>query len=66
MPALVLQASLFELDTYLGIGVDATVYFMLAVVATALFLIKLGMQLFFGDLDGDVDIDDAGGTWTPR
>ena len=62
MPPFVLQASLFELDTYLGIGVDATVYFLLAVVATALFLVKLGMQLFFGDLDGDIDLDEAGGS----
>jgi hypothetical protein len=48
---------LFDLDTYLAIGVDATFYFAMAMVATALFLIKLGFQFFFGDLDGDLDID---------
>lgn len=31
----------------------------MAVLATALFLIKLGVQFFFGDLDADVDIDDG-------
>ena len=53
--------SLFDLETYLAIGVDATVYFVLAIVATALFLIKLGLQFFFGDLDADIDFDDADG-----
>ena len=56
-PLLVYDASLFDLDAYLAIGVDATVYFVLALVATALFLIKLGFQFFFGDLDGDIDVD---------
>lgn len=50
---------MFDLDTYLAIGVDATVYFVLAMLATALFLIKLGLQFFLGDLDADIDIDDA-------
>lgn len=49
--------SLFDLDTYLAIGIDATIYFVLALVATLLFLIKLGLQLFFGDMDADMDAD---------
>lgn len=48
---------MFDLDTYLAIGVDATIYFVLAIIATALFLIKLGLQLFFGDMDADIDAD---------
>ena len=42
---------MFDLDSYLALGVDAAVYFGLAVIATALFLIKLGLQFFFGDTD---------------
>ncbi len=50
---------MFDLDTYLAIGVDATVYFVLAMLATALFLIKLGLQFFLGDLEADIDVDDT-------
>jgi len=52
---------LFNLDSYLALGVDAAVYFSLAAIATLLFLIKLGIQLFFGDVDADLDADIDGG-----
>jgi len=57
MASLVLQSSLFDIDTYLAVGIDAAVYFWLAVVATGLFLVKLGFEFFFGDVDGDLDAD---------
>ena len=55
-------AGLFDLDAYLRYGVDAGVYFLLAMIATLLFLAKLGLQLFAGDPDIDFDVDggDAG------
>lgn len=53
---------MFNLDSYLALGVDAAVYFSLAAIATLLFLIKLGIQLFFGDVDADLDADIDGGT----
>jgi hypothetical protein len=55
---------LFDLDTYLAIGVDATVYFVLAMLATALFLIKLGLQFFLGDLDADAGHVDSTDSFT--
>lgn len=54
MARLVYDASLFNLDSYLALGIDAAVYFALAAIATALFLLKLGLQFFFGDVDTDV------------
>lgn len=57
MASLVLQSSLFDINTYLAVGIDAAVYFWLAVIATGLFLVKLGFEFFFGDVDGDLDAD---------
>ena len=57
MASLVLQSSLFDIDTYLAVGIDAAVYFWLAIIATGLFLVKLGFEFFFGDVDADVDAD---------
>lgn len=53
---------MFGLDSYLALGVDAATYFLLAVVSTILFLVKLGLQFFFGDVDADVDVDDSLGS----
>ena len=55
---------MLEFDTYLAIGVDATVYFLLAMLATALFLIKLGLQFFLGDLDADAGYIDSTDSFT--
>lgn len=57
MASLVLQSSLFDINTYLAVGVDAAVYFWLAIIATGLFLVKLGFEFFFGDVDADLDAD---------
>ena len=50
---------LFDMERYLAIGIDASIYLLLAVTATLLFLIKLGFQFFFGDLDTDLDHGDV-------
>ncbi|HUG80283.1 MAG TPA: hypothetical protein VML01_01375 [Bryobacterales bacterium] len=47
----------FDIDRYLSIGIDASIYLFLAVTATALFVIRLGLQFFFGDVDTDVHVD---------
>ena len=46
---------LLELDRYVAIGIDATIYLFLAVTATLLFLVRMGLQFFFGDVDTDLD-----------
>ena len=46
---------LLELDRYVAIGIDATIYLFLAVTATLLFLVRMGLQFFFGDVDMDLD-----------
>jgi hypothetical protein len=48
---------IFDINRYLAIGIDASVYLFLAVAATALFVIRLGLQFFFGDVDVDLDAD---------
>lgn len=55
-------AGWFDLERYLAIGVDAAVYLLLAVTATLLFLVKLGLQFLAGDVEVGVDADglDAG------
>jgi len=57
MASLVLQSSLFDINTYLSVGFDAAVYFWLAIIATGLFLVKLGFEFFFGDVEADLDAD---------
>ena len=47
----------FDINRYLSIGIDASIYLFLAVTATALFMIRLGLQFFFGDADTDVHVD---------
>ena len=47
----------FDINRYLSIGIDASIYLFLAVTATALFVIRLGLQFFFGDVDMHVDTD---------
>jgi hypothetical protein len=61
-------AEFFSFDQYMQLGIDAAIYFMLAMTATLFFLIYLGLQLIGiggGDLHvGDVhvgDVGDAGG-----
>ena len=57
MPSLLLLQGALDLETYSKVGTDATAYFLIAVAATLLFVIKLGLQLFVGDVDGDIDGD---------
>ena len=52
-----LMAGLLGLEEHLAVGIDASIYLFLAVAATLLFLLRLGLQVFFGGLDGDVDVD---------
>ncbi|MDA1315601.1 MAG: hypothetical protein O2968_19910 [Acidobacteria bacterium] len=47
----------FDINSYLSVGIDASVYLFLAVTATALFVIRLGLQFFVGDVDMHVDAD---------
>ena len=39
---------MFELERYLSLGVDAAIYFVLAGIATLLFLAKLALDMVFG------------------
>jgi len=56
MLAILLQ-SMFGLEQYLAVGVDASIYLFLATTATLLFIVKLGFQFFFGDIEADWDVD---------
>jgi len=47
---------LFDLPALIERGADATAYFVMAVVGTLLFLLRLGFALF-GGADGDLDTD---------
>ena len=66
MPLVAFISEFFHFDRYVNLGVDAAIYFILAMTATLLFLVRLGLQLFFGlgdddlDISGDVDVADAG------
>ncbi len=40
---------------------DATVYFIMGLTATIIFMIRLGIALFFGDDGGDFELDEGGG-----
>lgn len=56
---------LFDLRGLLERGVDAAAYGILALAATALFLVRLGFAMFAGDtgdgnLDGDLDLGSDG------
>ncbi len=63
VPALAAAGGFFEFDQYKDLGIDAVIYFILALTATLFFLIYLGMQLIGigggGDFDvgGDADFD---------
>ncbi len=57
MPGLLLLQGALDLETYSNVGADATAYFLIAVAATLLFVIKLGLQLFVGDVEADLDTD---------
>jgi len=48
---------IFDIGRYISIGIDAAIYLFLAVTATALFVIRLGLQFFFGDVDVHLDTD---------
>ena len=48
---------LLELDRYVAIGIDATIYLFLAVTATLLFLVHMGLQFFVGEVDMPLDAD---------
>lgn len=48
---------LLELDRYVAIGIDATIYLFLAVTATLLFLVRMGLQFFFGEVGAHLDAD---------
>lgn len=48
----------FNVDRYLSVGIDASVYFFMAMSSTLLFVVRLAIQLFFGvDDGGDFDFD---------
>ncbi|QDU72047.1 hypothetical protein [Mucisphaera calidilacus] len=54
---------IFDWYGLLDLGVDATIYFVMAIAGTLFFLMKLGLSFFGGDIDYDIDTDfdtDAG------
>jgi hypothetical protein len=54
--------ALFDWNRLTALGADVTAYFLLAATGTLLFLVRLGMALFFGAETGDAEMDlDAGG-----
>ncbi len=58
-----LFSEFLKFENYLDLGIDAAIYFMLAMVATFFFLVYLGMQLIgIGGADLDVEMGgmDAG------
>ena len=48
---------LLELDRYVAIGIDATIYLFLAVTATLLFVVRMGLQFFVGEVGAHLDAD---------
>ena len=48
---------MFDIEQYMDVGVDAVAYFVLAIVATAVYLIKLGLEFFIGHADVDFELD---------
>ncbi len=50
---------MFEIEQYLEVGVDAAVYFVLSVVATFVYLLKLGLGFFAGGTDVDFEAGDV-------
>ncbi|MEX2214314.1 MAG: hypothetical protein WD768_09320 [Phycisphaeraceae bacterium] len=66
MPLVAFISEFFNFDRYVNLGVDAAIYFIIAMTATLLFLVRLGLQLFFGlgdddmAIGGDVDVSHAG------
>lgn len=54
---------IFDWYGLLDLGIDATIYFVMAIAGTLFFLMKLGLSFFGGDIDYDIDTDfdtDAG------
>ena len=52
-----MEETMFDIDQYLNVGVDAAAYFVFALVATAVYLIKLGLEFFVGSADVDFDLE---------
>lgn len=50
---------MFELERYLSLGVDAAIYFVLAGIATLLFLAKLALDATLGGAGTDLDAGDV-------